>query len=290
MRWWILLLLFYVGSVLAADTTSVSSIVREADYTIGSVVRQQVMVDTPRGYQLDVGSLPEKGLTDAIELRDVHWDAKDFGKFTRHHVTLDWQIFVAGDTTRILPLKTLKLQFVSEGKVLPVQVKASNVIVSSLLPAKMDKHSVQPYHDVVPPPMSMQRSWLMLVGAMLGIALAGLYFAHYFGWLSYAKAPMHFRAATRDIRRLRLGSRQVEAVRPAMQRLARAYCAYAGYAITPERLDVLLESKPEMMPLAIDTRVFFSDLQHVFFAGSPPEHDIEALERLAHRLCQMEAL
>lgn len=290
MRWCLLLFLLIAGPSLADDPVKVSSIVRETDYTIGGVVHQQVVVESPRGYRLDAGTLPEKGLTDAIELRNVQWDSLDSGKITRHYITLDWQIFVAGDTTRILPLKALKLQFVRDGKVLPVQVKASNVIVSSLLPAKMDKHSVQPYPDVAPPPMAMQRSWLALVGGMLGILISGLYFAHYFGWLFNAKSPMHFRTAARDIRRLRLGSQQAEAVRPAMQRLAGAYSAYAGYAVTPERLDSLLAARPEMQPLATDTRAFFMDLHRVFFAGNPPEHDVEALERLARRLCQMEAL
>lgn len=287
MRWCGLMVCLLSCPVLALDAARVSSIVREADYTIGSVARQQVVVDTPHGYRLDAGSLPEKGLTDAIELRDVQWDARDTGASTRHYITLDWQIFVAGDTTRIVPLKALQLQFVRDGKLLPVSVRPGNVFVSSLLPVKMDKRSVQPYPDVKPPLMPTQQLWLLLFGGGFGVMLAGMYFAHYFGWLFGKKAPMYFRAATRDIRRLRS---RPEAVRSAMQRLAAAYSAYAGYAVTPGRLDTLLATRPEMAPLEADTRTFFADLQRVFFAGTSPEYDVQALERLARRLCQMEAL
>lgn len=271
----------------AEDAVKVRSTVREADYTIGSMALQRIDVETPRGYRLDAGSLPEKGQTDAIELRDAQWNIHDAGATTRHHIVLDWQIFVAADNTRVFPLKPLHLQFVREGKVLAVPVAANKVIVSSLLPAKLDQHLVQPYPDVAPPPMQLRAAWLALGSGMLALILAAVYFAHYYGWLFQSRSPMHFRAAARDIRRLRLGNGDA---RQSLQRLARAFDAYAGRAVSPERLETLLAERPEMAALAQDIAAFYRDLQQVFFAGMQPLHDAEALELLARRLCRLEAV
>ncbi len=270
----------------AEGTVKVHSAVREADYTIGSVVVQQIDVETPLGYRLDVGSLPEKGQTEAIELRDAQWGAHDTGAVSRHHIVLHWQIFVASDNTRVYPLKPLQLQFMRKGKVLVVSVAANKVIVSSLLPAKLDQHLVQPYPDVTPPPIELRAAWLALGGGLLAFVLAGIYFAHYFGWLFQSSAPMHFRAAARDIRRLRLGNGDV---RSALQRLTRAFDAYAGRAVSSEQLGALLAERPEMTALEREIGIFYRDVQHVFFAGAQPLHDIEALELLARRLCRVEA-
>lgn len=284
MRTGLLLCLLLPLLALADDAARVRSTVREAGYTIGSIVHQRVDVETSRGYRLDPGSLPEKGQTDAIELRDAHWEAGDVGTVTRHSIMLDWQIFVAADNTRVFPLKRLQLQFVRDGKTLPVTVAADKVIISSLLPAKLDKHLVQPYPDVVPPTMPLRGAWLALAGGILGLAVALLYFAHYFGWLFQARAPRHFRSAARDIRRMRLGNANAEIAKLAMQRLARAYDAYAGYAVSLERLDMLLALKPDLLPLEEETKTFYRSLHLVFFAGKPPEYNAEALERLACHL------
>lgn len=290
MRGWGLLFMLLASSVSASEAVRVSSIVRQADYTIGGIARQQITIETPRGYRLDPGSLPEKGQTDAIELRDAQWEVKDSGGVSRHRIALDWQIFVAGDTTRLVPLKALQLQFLREDKMLPVRIKSPSVIVSSLLPAKMDKHFVQPYPDASPPAMPLRAAWAGLVGGAMGLLLTGLYFAHYFGWLFQARAPMHFRSAARDIRRLRLSRNGAEAIRPAMQRLAHAYDAYAGHALGLERIEDLLEIKPDLNPLAQESRAFYLDLHRVFFGGHAPQHDVEALELLARRLSRLEAL
>lgn len=286
LRMGILLCLLLPVLVWAEDAPKVRSTVRAADYTIGSIARQVVEVETPRGYRLDAGSLPEKGQTEAIELRDVRWEARDTGATARHRIVLNWQVFVAGDTTRMVPLKPLQLQFVREGKMLAVPVAADRVIVASLLPAKLDKHFVQPYGDFAPPPMPLRAAWLALGGALLGLAVAALYFLHYYGWLFQSRLPMHFRAAARDIRRLRLRDADI---RQAMQRLARAYNDYAGYSVSPERLGVLLAANPALSALEKETQAFYHDLHCVFFAGMPPEHDAEALERLARRLGRVEA-
>ncbi len=282
--WWCLLLPLLA---CAEEAVKVRSTVREADYTIGSLAQQQIDVETPRGYRLDAGSLPEKGQTDAIELRDVQWEMHDAGTITRHRIVLDWQIFVAADNTRVYPLKPLQLQFVRDGKVLAVPVAANKVIVSSLLPAKIDQQLVQPYPDVAPPPMELRAAWLALGAGLLAFVLAAIYFAHYYGWLFQSRSPMHFRAAQRDIRRLRLGNGDA---RLALLRLTRAFDAHAGWAVSPERLETLLAEHPEMAALAQDISAFYRDVQQVFFAGMQPSHDAEALELLARRLCRLEAV
>lgn len=285
---WLCLLLPFLA--WADDAPKVRSAVRTADYTIGGIARQVVEIETPKGYRLDAGSLPEKGQTEAIELRDVDWKSRDVGVKTHHRLVLDWQIFVAGDTTRIIPLKPLQLQFVREDKMLLVPIAAGKVIVSSLLPARLDKQLVQPYGDVPPPAMPLDGAWLVLGGGLSGMLVAMLYFAHHFGWIFQTRAPRHFRAAWRDIRRLARGQDETEAVRHAMLRLARAYDAVAGFAVSHERLDLLIAAYPGLGPLAGETAAFYRDVQQVFFAGQPALHDVSALAALSLRLSQAEAL
>lgn len=270
---------------LAQGDYIVRSAVPTAGYTIGSLARQQVEIDLPRGFRLDPGSLPEKSQADAVELREVEWKVQDAETRTRYSLALTWQIFVAADSTRAYPLKPLNLQFVRQGRLLTVPVTPGKVIVASLLPARMDKASVQPFPDVLPPAMSLRTAWIALGGGMIGLVVAGLYFARVHGWLFAHRLPLRFRAAARDIRSMR---RRGEGARAAMQRLSRAYDAYAGCAVSHERLDVLFSMHPQIAPLGEETRTFYRDLQQVFFAGAQPVHDLKAIERLARRLAARE--
>lgn len=286
-KWWIVsCACFWPLLGLAQGDYVVRSVVPAAGYTIGSLARQQVEVDVPRGFRLDPGSLPEKGHVDAIELREAEWDARDAGTHTRYNLTLTWQIFVAADNTRAYPLKPLNLQFVREGKLLTVPVAPGKVIVASLLPAKMDKVSVQPFPDVLPPAMSLRPAWFALGGGLLGLVVAGLYFSYVYGWLFVRRFPLRFRTAAREIRGMR---RRGEGARSAMLRLSRAYDDYAGYAVSHERLDALFSMRPQIAPLGEETRAFYRDLQLVFFAGAQPTHDLKAIERLARQLASREA-
>lgn len=284
-RWLAFCIVLWPHPGLAQGDYTVRSVVPAAGYTIGSVAKQQVVIEVPRGFRLDTGSLPEKGQVDAVELREVHWRSQEAGARTRYTLTLWWQIFVAADNTRVYPLKSLNLQFLREGKLLTVPVAPGKVIVASLLPAKMDKASVQPFPDVLPPAMSLRPAWFAMGGSLFGLLLAGLYFGYGYGWLFARRFPLHFRAAAREIRGMR---RRKEEARAAMQRLSRAYDDFAGYAVSHEQLGTLFSMHPQMEPLAEETRAFYQDLQQVFFAGAQPAHDLKAIERLACRLSNRE--
>ena len=130
----------WLASAMAAEavTARVESVTREADYNIGSIATQHVTVRLPLGFELDAGSLPAPAQNEAIELRNAHWQSEDVNGERVIRLTIDWQIFVAGDSVKIMPLKPLHLVFKQGQQQLIVDVPADKVIVSSLLPARID--------------------------------------------------------------------------------------------------------------------------------------------------------
>lgn len=272
---------------LAQDRYTVQSTTRETDYTIGSVARQHIVVNLPSGYRLDEGSLPPTGQTEAIELRAAQWSFQDHQNKTRYQFWVDWQIFVAAETVKSTPLRSLELVFQRHGKRLTVPVPADSVLVSNLLPPKMDAAHVQPYPDIAPPVIRLQPFIYTMIVSVLLFLVACLYGACYFGWLRLPQeSSMPFRQAWRAIKRL--PATQADANKLAMQHLSRAFDQYAGFAISKENLSQALMQRPSLGVHSESIQVFYADLQQTFFAGAPPQHSLAALTEMARRLSKLE--
>lgn len=286
----------FAQSGLAANTAPAAitqhSLTRETDYTLGSIARQHLTLHVPQGYVLDMASLPvlahkQPALHEPIELRDVSWQVDTDLTQThtdRWQLVLDWQIFVAADTNKIMPLRPLHLQFKRGADTLRVEVPPDKVIVSSLLPPRMDDAHVQLYADVpapdwpLPPLLWAAAPWLALWLLTLGYA------GWVLGWWQLSRETrMPFRQAWRQLRKLDVTQQQT-----AMQVLSRAMNQYAGYTVTLENLSRLLDQHPALQPYTAGLQQFYQQVQQVFFAGGHAELSVQNLRQLARALSRLE--
>ena len=287
-------MLAYAESKPATPSASirVESATREADYTLGSIATQHLKIHVPRGFVLDPASLPAPAQNEAIELRDAHWQHEDLANERVINLQIDWQIFVAGDTVKILPLKKLHLEFTCDQSScaqqrLTVDVPADKVIVSSLLPARIDAEHVKLYPDAPMPswPLAPQLWSLAGWGSLLTLAL--LYLAWVAGWISLPQEKhMPFRQAWRQIRKLK-GDDATDHLE-AMRLLVRAMDQFAGQAVTAENLPQLMQQQPRLQAHAPALQTFYADVQQAFFAGRPVITSIPLLTQLAKDLSQLE--
>lgn len=260
---------------------------READYTLGSIARQHITVHVPPGFELDPASLPAPAQNEAIELRTAHWTSTDAGTERLIHLDIDWQIFVAGDSVRIMPLKKLHLEFKKDQQRLTIDVPADKVIVSSLLPARIDQAHVQLYPDSPLPEWSLAKQlwilagWLSLAGLSLG------YIAWVMGWVQLPQEKnMPFRQAWRAIRTLK--GHSPDASKQAMRLISRAMDQFAGVAVTAENLSRVTSTQSALTAYQSQLQAFYHDLQKAFFAGEPVSASLADLKQLAKQLSQME--
>lgn len=263
---------------------------RETNYTIGSVAQQHVEILVPSGYQLDQGSLPQQAQAAAVEVRSIHWSQQDQADHTRYLIDIDWQIFVAYEVVRQVPLKPLVLRFHDrrhdKDETLAVTVPADKVLVSTLLPPKMDEAHLQLYPDIEPPEVDLSRLWWLLGLALLGLVLSMVYIAWYLGWIRLPfEKHMPIRQAWRHIKRL--PTSQADANQTAMQLLAKGVSAYAGFTVTAENVAVL-NQRTAIQPYAASLTRFYQDIQQTFFAGQSPQHDLTAIRKLAKALSHLE--
>lgn len=287
MRSFILALGFLLPSYLCmAEPYSVISHTRETDYTIGSVARQSLEVVVPLGYRLDEGSLPEKGQTEAVELRDIHWHFSDEKNVTRYAFEVDWQIFVAFDTVKSVPLRNLTLVFRRDTQSFSIEVPSDSVLVSNLLPPQMDIKHVQPYPDVAPQSINISPLLIRLLLSLVLLVSTLTYIAWYFGLIAFpVEKRMPFRQAWRAIKNLKANEQQVSS---GLLVISRAFNAYAGYSVTSESLPLLLEQRAELQPFASEVTQLYQDIQRNYFAGKSPKFSFDEVKKLAKQLSVLE--
>ncbi len=260
---------------------------READYTLGSIARQHVTLHVPPGFELDPASLPAPAQNEAIELRTAHWTSTDADTERLIHLDIDWQIFVAGDSVRIMPLKKLHLEFKKDQQRLVIDVPADKVIVSSLLPARIDQAHVQLYPDAALPEWSLANQLWALAGWGMLAGICFIYIAWVMGWIQLPQEKMMpFRQAWRAIRKLKGNS--PESTRQAMRLISRAMDQFAGIAVTAENLTRVTSMHTSLTAYQSQLQAFYQDLQQVFFAGRPVSASLADLNALAKQLSQLE--
>lgn len=263
------------------------SATREADYTLGSIARQHITLHVPPGFELDPASLPPPAQNEAIELKEAHWSITDTQTERLIHLDVDWQIFVAGDTVKTIPLKKLHLEFKREQQRLTVDVPADKVIVSSLLPARIDEAHVKLYPDAPLPEWSLSTQLWQLAAWLFLLGLGLVYLLWYFGWIQFPQERrMPFRQAWRSIRSLR--DQGNETRMQAMRQISRAMDQFAGYAVTIENLPRLLSMHVVMQSHREALQHFYQDIQQTFFAGQQTSLSLEQLKQLARQLSRVE--
>lgn len=282
-----LLLSVAVHAASAQATTSIQSQTRETDYTIGDVAVQHLTVEVPKGYVLDEGSIPEKAQTDAVELRDIHWTIEETASVTRYQFDIDWQIFVAFETVKSTPLRGLELVFKNAEKSLTVSVPADSVLISNLLPPKMDEKHVRPYPNVAPQKIDTFALWLGVFVALFVLLASSVYIAWFMGWIRLpSERNMPFRLAWRQIKSI--SASQDNAVQAALKVLGAAVSAYAGYVVTHENVSRLSIKNSHLHPYAHALTKLYQDIQHTFFAGKTPTLSLDEVKKLAKQLSSLE--
>lgn len=286
-------LLFLLSPVvlMADDLVSVKTQAREVGYMIGDVVTQTVEVQTPDGYRLDEHSLPQRRGDGAhIELRRASHEAIAEGDRMLHLIRLDWQVFRAMRDIRPVDLRPLTLQFRHDDKVLTARVAPLQILISPILPTVLDGDYSQPRADVAPLPQPLQPWWLRLALSAAGLLVAVGYFAWRFDWLPFLSLRVSpFRLAWRNIRGLRKRQKQdPSAPQQAMRVLSRAFDAYAGMAMSSERLPLLFDRHPEFLPCRVNIEAFYAEIRRIFFAGGTPTLEIVELAKLARQLSRLE--
>ncbi len=283
--------LVWMPNSQAADNAppgvSITSHTREADYTLGSIAHQQVHIRVPAGLALDPGSLPQKTRNEAIELRDVQWTRSSRADGDHYDLSLDWQIFVAWEAVKNIPLRPLHLVFKNKQQTLNVDVPGDKVLVSSLLPPKMDDAHVKLYADAPLPAWPLQPVLLSMLGFGVVLLLALTYLAWVMGWIQLPQERhMPFRQAWRTIRSF--SDQDRNASKQAMRILAQAMDQFAGQAITAENLSAWLQQQPRLAAHATALDALYTDVQQAFFAGRTPLHSLAELRTLARQLSQIE--
>ena len=277
---------------LSQKAVTIKSEIREIGYSVGDVARQTIIVETPPGYRFDPASLPSIGKTSGvIELRDAQWQFEDMRTMTRHTLVLDWQIFQVLQEVRAYPLMPLRLLFRLEGKVMDAELIPASVIVSSLLPARMDAGHLQHMPDVEPQPRATAgMKWKLLV-AMLVLLATTTYFCWYFDWLQLGRRwSRPYRIACREMRAIRKNKGESrEQLQAAMKSLRQAGDASTGTVLSRERLHLLFERNPWMLPLRKDLEQLYADSDRLFFAGEVETTDFERLYQLSRKLRALES-
>lgn len=269
-----------------AENASFASYTRETDYTIGSVAHQYLTVSVPKDYRLDEGSIPEKGVTEAIELRSIEWDIDESTAMTRYHFRIDWQIFVAAETVKSVPLRSLSLVFKRNKHSITVNIPPDSVLVSNLLPPKMDAKHVLPYPDISPPRVTNTPLIILLCLASASFIISSLYIAWYLGWIRLPmEKAMPFRKAWRTMRNL---NEDAASTRQAMQMLSHAFSHYAGFSVTRESMPRMLAERAPLTPYQQEITQFYDDMQLTFFAGQSTMNNVGSLKVLAKKMSRIE--
>lgn len=287
MRVWLMALLCCISICVNAEATqaySVKSETRSADYTIGSIAKQSIEVFVPAGFVLDTSSLPVKKPSDTVELRQLAWQTQRMGNRIRYTIDIDWQIFVAYEVVRDVPLKPLNLVFEKDQEKLRVNIPAEQILLSNLLPHKMQAQHLALYPDIPPQRADLSTLWLSLLFMLCLLLLSLLYIAWYMGWVQLPfEKQMPFRQAWKAIKQ-----QQGAPADSAMQRLAYAVSEYAGYTVTTENIADLFEQKPEISAYQAELIQFYQALQQVFFAGLVPTYSQQSVLKLAKQLSHLE--
>lgn len=274
------------------DDIRVRSELREIGYSVGDIARQTIVVDTPEGYRFEQSSLPTLGKTsDFIELRDAKWEFKDSKSGTRHVLILDWQVFQVLQEIKAYPLKPLNLQFRKDGKSVHAVLDPGRIIVSSLLPTALNAERLKPLPDVEAIPRLTIELKLSLFASLFLLLVSIAYFAWYLDWLNIRFASSRpFRIASREIRAIRKSKdNNLLRLMASMKALRRAGDMAAGVALSRERLGVLFERKPWLVPLQSDIEKFYSDSEILFFSGIPNTAEMDQLYKLSLKLRALES-
>lgn len=284
-----LLSLLLATTALAAPEPRVEfSTARDFGYTLGTVIEHRITVAVPEGYHLETQALPAPGaLDDALDLRDIAWEADPTQGETRYRLRVVYQTFKGVRASEAAKVPALTLRFRGPDP-METQIPAWNFTVTPLIPPDLadDKVTIRP----ALPPEPMTHAPHRLIAALVGIAAVSALWA----WWRYAPSRQNrpFARAYRELRRDLRGPVSLERFRTAAKRLHRALDDTAGGTLFADQLAGFCAERPAFAALGEDLAAFFVLSQQLFFTApdAPPPEDFPAarLETLCRRCAAAE--
>ncbi len=262
----------FCGLIVSATANSGEPVVqrdtpRPYGYTIGDLIRHELIVQPGAGRTLDPRSVPAAGPVNRwLELRRVETLERSEH---RVRVLLEYQVFYAPLTVKNLAVPGFTLQFQGAGGPTGSEVPPWNFSMAPIHGlAVLDSAAAEPVRgDAWPsPPAASTAAWRMVADlAIAGSAL--LAFAYFRGWLGRDPRGRAFRDAHQALHRLR-GSRAGEdVIRQAFSTVHRAFDLKLGEPLFAERLPEFLQTNPQFRGLATDIEEFFAASYGLFFGA-----------------------
>ena len=257
---------------LAVDALQVrTSEPRAYGYQVGEVVQRNVTVHAPQGWRLAEESLPRPGgRGQAIELRRVAASVHAVPGGQRHELALEYQVFLAPSSVRVLEIAPLRLRFEHATRSEDVRVEGWPVTVAPLTPPEAStRRGLGELQPDLPPPLietaSIRRR--LLGSAVLGLLLLGALATLSFGppWRAARNRP--FARAWRELRCLpaQPGAGQWRA---ACRTLHAALNGCAGEVLFEPGLDRFVAAHPAFAVLRGDIARFMQLSRDEFFGDA----------------------
>jgi mxaA protein len=171
----LVLLLSVLGASGAATEVPDSGIVpvvtlRDAGYLLGDLLDEQIELQLPAGFAIDVGSLPAPGrVAPWLEVRSARANAaRSDGTVA---VTVTYQIFAEAELVSRVPIPPFKLRVVGGSQARRVAIPEKSFLLSPALPSTLSDEDRELKPSPAPKPLPLART-LAVLAVSLFVALA----------------------------------------------------------------------------------------------------------------------
>lgn len=276
------------GSAFADDSIVQRLTPRPYGYTIGDLIRHELIVQPGAQQTLDPRSVPSTGPVNRwLELRRV--DVLERSE-RRIRIGLEYQVFYAPLTVKNLVLPGFTLQFQGSGKSTSSEVPAWNFSMAPIHGlAVLDSAAAEPVRaDVWPlPPDPAAPRWRM-IASLVTATTALLVFAYLRGLIGVDPRGRAFRDAHRALQQLRRQGSGRDILKEGFSTVHRAFDRKLGAPLFAERLPEFFQTNPQFLGLTAEIEGFFAASYGLFFGAgddasrgqSPAPYGIDRLQAL----------
>lgn len=258
--------------IVSAAANSSEPIVQRATprpygYTIGDLIRHELIIQPGAGQTLDPRSVPAAGPVNRwLELRRVEVLERSE---RRVRILLEYQVFYAPLTVKNLAAPGFRLRFQGAGGSTGQEVPPWNFSMAPIHGlAVLDSDAADPVRGDAWPssPAASTPAWRMTADLVIA-ASALLVFAYFRGWLGRDPRGRSFRDAHRALRRLHASGAGEEVLRQAFSTVHRAFDRRLGEPLFAERLPEFFRENPQFNALAGEIEGFFAASYGLFFGA-----------------------
>lgn len=258
-------------------------------HVVGDVVRMNLVIDWPAGWEFDRDGLPPTDREDrVIELRRHHVEPAGEICAGCRRIALDWQIFksVRAADEILTPAFSVRLRSGTQVASLPVAPQALSVAPLTAWEAKRNwletmRPGYRPVAFDVGGRVLMAVAWL--AAALLALALWAWASGH---WPAGGPARP-FALALREVRRRRRASHG-DTLAQDLRSLHAAFNRCAGEAVFADDLARFFEQRPALAPMADEARRIFAASREQFFGDRAPHLAADDITALLRRLARAE--